>query len=390
MARKVISEFRAKTCLYSALGQTYGGISIDTAQDDWQAPLNDLSTNRRYVVKVDQAVKGRYKKGLVYLDRTTNQLVADITKLQHSGYQYFLIERYSKHAETDERYMSLTRGRTGIEIGYAELGGIDIEADPRRVRHTYFNHSKQTKIGLPPATLERLITAFNELQFGFLEVNPLLIEGDHIQLLDAAVEVDAEAIHLVNGQWTIADIRSRQITGEAERAVARLNEQSQASFSLQVLNPHGRIFLLLSGGGASVVLADEIYTHGAGAELANYGEYSGNPNQAETEHYTSQILALLLASKAAHKVLIIGGGVANFTDIRATFQGVIVALRQVEATLLNQGVRIYVRRGGPNEAAGLADMRDYLASSGLLGSVHGPELSLTAVVNKALVIEKEK
>ncbi len=170
----------------------------------------------------------------------------------------------------------------------------------------------------------------------------------------------------------------------AEQLVRDLNEQSQASFNLEVLNPHGNIFLLLSGGGASVVVADEIKNLGHGRQLANYGEYSGGSNREETKRYTSALLGLLLASAAKRKTLIIAGGVANFTDIKATFAGVIDALSECQAQLKKQQVAVYVRRGGPNEAAGLKLMRDYLASAGILGAVHGPELVLTDIVSQAL------
>jgi ATP-citrate lyase beta-subunit len=141
--------------------------------------------------------------------------------------------------------------------------------------------------------------------------------------------------------------------------------------------------LLLSGGGASVVVADEVSNLGLGKELGNYGEYSGNPNREETAHYTKQVLELLLASKAQRKVLIIGGGVANFTDVRATFAGVIDALSVYQDRLKEQGIKVYVRRGGPHEAEGLQNMKAYLESAGLLGYVTGPEMVLTDIVKMA-------
>jgi ATP citrate (pro-S)-lyase len=151
-----------------------------------------------------------------------------------------------------------------------------------------------------------------------------------------------------------------------------------------VLNEQGAVFLLLSGGGASVVLADEVHNHGQGAQLANYGEYSGNPNAEETYLYTRQLIKLLLASPAPRKVLVIGGGVANFTDVRLTFRGVIRALDEAKEELAKQGVRVFVRRGGPFEREGLAAMRRFLDGAGLLGGVAGPELPLAEVVTQAL------
>ena len=142
--------------------------------------------------------------------------------------------------------------------------------------------------------------------------------------------------------------------------------------------------MLLSGGGASIVLADEVYNQGYGKELANYGEYSGNPNAEETYLYTKAVLRLLLHSKAKKKVLIIAGGVANFTDVRITFKGLIKALEEVKESLQKKHVTVFVRRGGPYQKEGLTMMKDFLEQAGLLGIVEGPELILTDVVEKAL------
>ena len=96
-----------------------------------------------------------------------------------------------------------------------------------------------------------------------------------------------------------------------------------------------------------MVVADEVYNRGLGEQLANYGEYSGNPNSEETYLYTKAVLELVLASKAPKKVVFLGGAVANFTDIAKTFAGVIQALDEVADGLQSQGVKVFVRRGGP-------------------------------------------
>lgn len=48
------------------------------------------------------------------------------------------------------------------------------------------------------------------------------------------------------------------------------------------------------------------------------------------------------------KVLIIGGGIANFTDVAATFTGIITALKQFAEELRDGKISIWVRRAGPN------------------------------------------
>ena len=61
--------------------------------------------------------------------------------------------------------------------------------------------------------------------------------------------------------------------------------------------------------------------------MANYGEYSGAPSTEETFLYAKTILSLMCRHKHPEgKFLIIGGGIANFTDVAATFSGLIKAL----------------------------------------------------------------
>ena len=84
------------------------------------------------------------------------------------------------------------------------------------------------------------------------------------------------------------------------------------------------------------------------------------------------------------KVLIIGGGIANFTDVAKTFKGIIKALKEYQKKLVEGKVKIYVRRGGPNYKEGLANMRKLGETLGVPIEVYGPETHMTAVVSMAL------
>ena len=116
--------------------------------------------------------------------------------------------------------------------------------------------------------------------------------------------------------------------------------------------------------------------------MADYAEYSGNPNEDETYLFTKEILSLVKRSTGKNKVLYIAGGVANFTDIRSTFKGVIKALEEYGNDLKKQGVKVYVRRGGPNQEEGLKMMHQCLHKLGILGRVAGPEEILTNIIIK--------
>nr|GEX46824.1 ATP-citrate synthase alpha chain protein 1-like [Tanacetum cinerariifolium] len=54
---------------------------------------------------------------------------------------------------------------------------------------------------------------------------------------------------------------------------------------------------------------------------------------------------------------LIVGGIANFTDVVATFNDIIRAMKEKESKLKAANMHIYVRRGGPNYQKGLARMR---------------------------------
>ena len=58
--------------------------------------------------------------------------------------------------------------------------------------------------------------------------------------------------------------------------------------------------------------ADTISDYGFGAELANYGEYSGAPSTEHTYEYAKTILSLMTRTKHPKgKLLLIGGGIAS-------------------------------------------------------------------------------
>ena len=160
-----------------------------------------------------------------------------------------------------------------------------------------------------------------------------------------------------------------------EAYVAELDAKTGASLKLTVLNANGRVWTLVAGGGASVVYADAIASAGFADELANYGEYSGAPTEGQTYQYAKTVLDLLTRSQAkGKKVLFIGGGIANFSDVAQTFKGVCKALREYASVLkAGEGVAIWVRRAGPNYQTGLKMIKSVGEELGLEMHVYGPE-----------------
>lgn len=391
MARVKISEFAAKKIVSEFLGLPYSGITIDTTDSYYEDFLSEMKDGVRYVLKVDQGIKQRKKKGLVSLDVNTENVRFEIDKLKETGFTHFIVEEFFEHPDSSEFYLAIERVREGKRVHYSTLGGINIEENKESVESLVIEKGAEdvkvsSALGLDKDLFNSILAAFDDNFFSFLEINPLVVIDGSVHFLDMAVEVDSAAEFFVGGAWKKDDVRevSKRKKTAQETAIADLKEKSPSSFSFEVLNPDGSIFLLLSGGGASLVTADEVYQQGKGEMLANYGEYSGNPNMEETYIYTKNVLEQLLLSKSPKKALIIAGGVANFTDIRITFRGIVRAIGEVSEKLREQNVKVFVRRGGPHQEEGLRLMNDFLEKEGLLGEIHGPEMVLTEIVKPAI------
>lgn len=387
MPRRKISEYRAKRILSAALGLNYRGWSVAAQSIDHD--ISAIPVDGSFVVKVDQAVKKRFKNGLVKLDVPHSDLQHAVAELQLHGFDHFIIEPYVPHAEADERYLSLMRTKKGTILSVSKQGGVEIESNVDSLVSFVINDATNwgevsKRSGFSREQIQGIASSFDQQYISLLEINPYLVQDGVIIMLDAAIEVDDAAMLLVDA-WNSDDTRyaPRQLS-EEEKTVAELANASSASFALGVIKPDGSIFLLLSGGGASVVVADEIYNAGKGTELANYGEYSGNPTEEETYIYATAVLKLMLRSAAPKKVLFIGGAVANFTNIAKTFAGIIRAINDLSDQLQQQQVKVVVRRGGPHQEQGLREIRATLEQYDLLGEVYDHRTQLGSAVRRAL------
>lgn len=205
--------------------------------------------------------------------------------------------------------------------------------------------------------------------------------------MDLAAKLDSTAEFVCKQKW--GDIEFPPPFGRdafpEEAYIADLDAKSGASLKLTILNKSGRIWTMVAGGGASVIYADTICELGGASELANYGEYSGAPSEQQTYEYAKTILALMTKEKHPKgKILLIGGGIANFTNVAATFKGIVKALREFQTKLVEHNVSIFVRRAGPNYQEGLRVMREVGNTLGVPVHVFGPETHMTAIVAMAL------
>ena len=88
-------------------------------------------------------------------------------------------------------------------------------------------------------------------------------------------------------------------------------------------------------------------------------------------------------NEANFKNIIVGGAIANFTDVKKTFGGIIAGFRKAKTDGKLNGVKIWVRRGGPREQEGLEAMRA-LKDEGFDIHVFDRKTPLTDIVDLAL------
>ncbi len=422
MAQRAVHEGDVKRMLARWLGDHGGGrysvedrfvqVTPDVAADEI-AREHPWLLSERLVVKPDQLIKRRGKAGLLLIDADWPTAQAWIAGHMRQDVQIddmrgqidtFLIEPFVAHAPTDEYYVAIRTLRTGDEMLFYHQGGIDVgDVDtlarrllvpignlptPEMLEYNLLEQVPPNRRSLLAGFLATLYEFFVELHITYLEINPLVVQHNRIVPLDAAARLDDTATFEPGAKWWGSLVFpapfGRHPTAE-EAYIKELDAQSSASLKLTVLNPCGRIWTMVAGGGASVIYADIICDLGFAPELANYAEYAGDPSEGLTYEYARTLLYLMTReADVRHKVLVIGGGIANFTNVADTFRGIVRALMEYQEPLRAQGVRIYVRRGGPNYQEGLLIMRDLGRTLGVPIEVYGPETQMMTVVSLAV------
>lgn len=364
--------------------------------------------NSKLVVKPDQLFGKRGKHGLILLNADLKVAVKFIeermNKLSTVGktagtLTHFLIEPFIPHEK--EYYVTISTERDNDVIFFSTQGGIDVEENWSSVVRIEVpvgsdieKISIEEKMKIPAGEKKKvasfiraLYKFFVDFGFTFFEINPATIVGDLVVPLDVVARVDDAAAFECEQKWGQLEFPPAfgLSLSKEEQFIQSLDEKSGASLKLTVLNPEGRIWTMVAGGGASVIYADTIVDLGFGGELANYGEYSGDPNTEETYQYAKTVLDLMTRKKHAKgKVLLIGGGIANFTDVANTFKGIIQALREFKDKLKENNVKIFVRRGGPNYEVGLKLMKSLEVELGVPIQAFGPETHMTKIISLSL------
>ncbi|KAG0642516.1 hypothetical protein HOY80DRAFT_1105264 [Tuber brumale] len=407
-----------------------------------------LEQGAKFVAKPDQLIKRRGKAGLLALNKNWADARAWIQERAGSEVQVevvkgylrtFLVEPFCPHKPEEEYYINIHSVREGDWILFTHEGGVDVgDVDakaeklliPVDLKQYPSNETiastllKKVPSGVHNVLVDfitRLYAVYVDCQFTYLEINPLVVIPNEdktsadVHFLDLAAKLDQTAEFECGAKWAVARspaaLGLRPVTGSSsivsidagppmefpapfgrelskeEAYIAELDAKTGASLKLTVLNPVGRVWTLVAGGGASVVYADAIASSGFASELANYGEYSGAPTEGQTYLYARTVFDLMLRAPIHPdgRVLFIGGGIANFTNVASTFKGVIRALREFAPVFIEHKVQIWVRRAGPNYQEGLKNIKNVGQELKLDMHVYGPECHVSGIVPMALL-----
>ncbi|MGZ8380956.1 MAG: ATP citrate lyase citrate-binding domain-containing protein [Nitrospira sp.] len=359
--------------------------------------VNDWMKQSKLVAKAHEALGSRFKLGLVKVGLDLKSAVAatkDMIGRQVGSItvSQVIVSEMVPHKE--EYYCAVKSTREGSEILVANCGGVEVESNWERVKRLCLDvgqapsHEALEKLakeaGFTGALAKKMadfagkmFSCFDNEDAQYLEVNPVVTRESDGELvaLDAVTLLDGDA-KFRHPDWNF------QFAAEFGRAYSKdevevMAVDSKIKGSVKFIEiPGGDTAMLPAGGGASVYYSDAVVARGG--KLANYAEYSGDPPDWAVEVLTEKVCSL-----PGIKNIIVGGAIANFTDVKKTFGGIINGFRKAKGDGKLKGVKIWVRRGGPREKEGLDAMRA-LKDEGFDINVFDRNTPLTDIVDKAM------
>jgi ATP-citrate lyase beta-subunit len=358
---------------------------------------NEWLKKSKLVVKAHEALGSRFKLGLVKVDLDLKGAEAATKEMigRHVGsitVSQVIVSEMIPHKE--EYYCAVKSTRTGTDILVANCGGIEVESNWERVNRLALEVGQQPSedaleklakdAGFTGSLLKKmtdfagkLFICFDSEDAQYLEVNPVVLREQDSELiaLDAVTLLDGDA-KFRHPDWNFAFAAEfGRAYSKHEMEVMAVDSKIKGSVKFIEI-PGGDTAMLPAGGGASIYYSDAVVARGG--KLANYAEYSGDPPDWAVEVLTDKVCSL-----PGIKNIIVGGAIANFTDVKKTFGGIINGFRKAKSEGKLKGVKIWVRRGGPREKEGLDAMRA-LKDEGFDINVFDRNTPLTDIVDKAL------
>ncbi|KAG7282349.1 hypothetical protein CRUP_002737 [Coryphaenoides rupestris] len=217
MSAKAISEQTGKEFLYKY---------ICTAA----AVQNRFCYANRLVVKPDQLIKRRGKLGLVGInldlqgvrDWVKTRLMKETMVAEAKGVlKNFLIEPFVEHTQDEEFYVCVYAAREGDYVLFHHEGGVEAQ---RLLVAVDEKLSEEQVTENPPQPLLAsfivgLFNLYEDLYFTYLEINPLVVTGDGVYVLDMAAKIDATADYICKAKrptsadgWTLRAVLALKLT----------------------------------------------------------------------------------------------------------------------------------------------------------------------------------
>jgi ATP-citrate lyase beta-subunit len=330
--------------LFSKWGMNVPHYAVITAADqlDRLSQANPWLREGKLVVKAHEAIGSRMKLGLVKvgLDLAAAKKAAEeMFGKELSGMTISQVIVSEVIAHKEEFYLAIKSMREGAELFLATVGGIEVEAnwdkvkriaiplgtDPTRDQLEKLAKEAGFKKELAAKAADfalKLYQCYEAEDGTYIEINPLVMRESDGELvaLDAVTMVDGDArFRHPDWNFTFASEFGRPYT-ENERAIMEIDSRVKGSVKFIEI-PGGDTALLPAGGGASVYYADAVIA--LGGKIANYAEYSGDPPDWAVEALTEKVCAL-----KGIKRIIVGGAIANFTNVKKTFSGIINGFRK--------------------------------------------------------------
>ncbi|MBT4153355.1 MAG: hypothetical protein HOE53_01775 [Candidatus Magasanikbacteria bacterium] len=373
-------EFEGKQLFKDAGIATPKGVVV-RREDDIAVAYNSIGGD--VVVKAQVLSGKRGKNGGIVFCRTVEEVETAVAQLfaaeiRNQHVAFVLIEQ--KIDISSEAYLSITYDSTARQpvLVYSAEGGMDIEDVSE-------DKIQKIPLSITQETIDTDIPFANELWQCFLqndcrvaEINPLVTTsaGEHVAA-DAKIALDDDAFYR-HEEWSTFEPRTMMGRPPTEREIAvqeiDKGEKYYQGTAGKYIEMDGDIAIIFSGGGASIAAMDALMQ--AGLKPANYTEYSGNPPREKVA-----ALAKIVLQKPGLRGLWMAGAVANFTNVKETFQGIVDALDEVKPAY-----PIVVRRAGPFDAAGMALLKECAERNDLDIVMFGKEVSVGETVQT--LIEK--
>jgi succinyl-CoA synthetase beta subunit len=363
-----IHEFQAKEIFARYKIPVPRGIVVTTPAE---AKAATAELGGQSVVKAQIHAGGRGKSGGVQLVRSPEEaeessqrmlasnLVTPQTGPVGAPVQKLLIEELAdiKH----ELYVALTidRGHRSPVVLVSTHGGMDIEEVAAKNPQDIHTEPIDPLLGLMPFQTRRLVRrlgldqavageaakvltalyqVFVDNDCSLLEINPLIVTGDHrIVALDAKINLDDDSM------FRHADLMEYRDASQEDELEAQASD-----LDIAYVNLNGDVGCLVNGAGLAMATLD--VTTAAGAAPANFLDVGGG---ATPEKVASAVKIILSDPKIRSVLVNIFGGILR-CDIAG--EGIVMAYQDT-----GSAIPLVVRMLGTNVVEG----KEILGSSGL-------------------------